>query len=88
VPAAGALLFCHPAWPAAEVPPGSAPGAPAAAPPAARTEPPADAIAPARQREWAYLAGDDFPRDLAEAGVVLVSDWPAAPPLSRRPSGG
>lgn len=86
VPAAGALLFCHPARPAAEASPGGA--CAAAAAPAAPADLPADAIAPARQREWAYLAGGDFPRDLAEAGVVLVSDWPALPPVSRTPSGG
>ena len=44
-----------------------------------------DPIAPARQREQAYLAGEGFPRDLAEAGVVLVSRWPA---VNRRSSGG
>ncbi len=34
-----------------------------------------DPIAAARQRELAYLAGADFPRDLADAGVVLASAW-------------
>ncbi len=34
-----------------------------------------DAIAAARQRELAYLAGDYFPRDLAAAGVVLAPVW-------------
>jgi hypothetical protein len=34
-----------------------------------------DPIAAARQRELAYLAGDDFPRDLAAAGVVLAPAW-------------
>ena len=34
-----------------------------------------DAIAPARVRELAYLAGDDFPADLATAEVVLGSVW-------------
>lgn len=33
---------------------------------------PADAIAPARQRELAYLASDEFLTDLAEVGVTLV----------------
>ena len=80
VPASGALLFCHPASGGGEV----RPAASAAAPPDGA----ADAIAPARQREWAYLASDDFAHDLAEAGVVLVSDWPASPPLSRTSSGG
>lgn len=65
VPAQGALLFCHPALPAADAAP--------------------DPIAPARQREMAYLAGEDFARDLGEAGVVLVSHWPA---VNRRSSGG
>ncbi len=57
VPAAGALLFCHP---------GQASLDGQAAP---------DPIAPARVRELAYLAGDDFPADLAAAGVVLGSVW-------------
>ena len=34
-----------------------------------------DVIGAARQRELAYLAGDGFARDLAEAGVVLASVW-------------
>lgn len=34
-----------------------------------------DAIAAARVRELAYLAGDDFPADLAAAGVVLGPVW-------------
>jgi len=34
-----------------------------------------DAIAAARQREFAYLASDDFSRDLAAAGVVLAPVW-------------
>jgi uncharacterized protein YciI len=71
VPEAGALLFCHPARPASGGPPALS----------------ADAIAAARQREWAYLAGDDFVRDLAAAGVTLVSNWPE-PSLSRKSSGG
>jgi len=52
-------LFCHPGRPST----GGALG-----------EPP-DAIAAARQRELAYLAGDDFARDLAEAGVSLAPVW-------------
>lgn len=48
-----------------------------------------DPIAAARQREQAYLGSDSFARDLAEAGVVLVADWPAASAgLSRRSSAG
>jgi hypothetical protein len=35
----------------------------------------ADAIAAARQREFAYLASDAFPRDLQAAGVVLAPVW-------------
>jgi len=34
-----------------------------------------DPIADARQREFAYLASDDFSRDLAAAGVVLAPAW-------------
>ena len=34
-----------------------------------------DAIAAARQREWAYLAGADFAQDLASAGVALAPRW-------------
>ena len=66
VPAAGALLFCHPGLAA---PAGPLYGVPEDGP---------DAIAPARQREYAYLAGDEFPADLAAAGVVLATAWPAA----------
>ena len=58
VPAAGALLFCHPGQPDA---PGE-PGLP-------------DVIGAARQREWAYLASDGFPQDLAAAGVTLAPLW-------------
>lgn len=36
---------------------------------------PGDAIAPAREREFAYFAGPAFERDLAEAGVVLGTAW-------------
>lgn len=35
----------------------------------------ADPIAAARQREFAYLASDDFRRDLAAAGVRLAPAW-------------
>ncbi len=55
VPAAGALLFCHPGRAEAD-----------AAPQAS-----ADPIAAARLREYTYLASDDFARDLAAAGVAL-----------------
>lgn len=34
-----------------------------------------DAIGAARQREFAYLASQDFLRDLASAGVVLAPAW-------------
>jgi hypothetical protein len=34
-----------------------------------------DPIAAARQRELAYLAGDEFPQDLADAGVRLDPVW-------------
>ncbi len=61
VPAGGALLFCHPGQ-------ASVGGVGAAAAPP-------DAIAAARQRELAYLAGPDFPLDLAAAGVVLGPVW-------------
>ena len=69
VPAEGALLFCHPGRPTADA--DAAAGRPSDAPP--------DAIAAARVRELAYLASDDGPRDLAQAGVVLAPLW-AAPP--------
>ncbi len=59
VPPSGALLFCHPGR---------------ASDGAARDEAP-DPIAAARQRELAYLAGQDFPRDLAAAGVMLAPVW-------------
>ena len=59
VPAGGALLFCHPGQ--ASVGAGVADGP--------------DAIAAARLRELAYLAGADFPLDLAAAGVVLATVW-------------
>ena len=36
---------------------------------------PGDAIAAARVREHAYLAGEDFPRDLAAAGIELGPAW-------------
>lgn len=36
---------------------------------------PADVIAAAREREAAYLAGDEFPRDLAASGVRLTPVW-------------
>ena len=62
VPEQGGLLFCHPGRPSAGDAPSLSPEAP-------------DPIAAARQREWAYLAGPDFPRDLAAAGVVLASVW-------------
>lgn len=39
----------------------------------------ADPIAAARARERAYLASDDFARDLAEAGVELASSWAGGP---------
>ncbi len=47
--------------------PGDAPRLPA--------DPADDAIAAARQREGAYLAGDEFARDLTAAGVVLAPVW-------------
>lgn len=63
VPEHGALLFCHPGRPSDSAVGGGAHGdAP-------------DPIAEARQRELAYLAGADFPRDLAAAGVTLASVW-------------
>lgn len=62
LPARGALLFCHPG-----LPPGT--GEADALP---------DPIAPARQREFAYLSSDAFARDLADAGVVLSRRWPVA----------
>ena len=61
VPEQGALLFCHPGQPSDS---GAAGGGDVP-----------DPIAAARQRELAYLAGPDFPRDLAAAGVVLASVW-------------
>jgi predicted glycoside hydrolase/deacetylase ChbG (UPF0249 family) len=61
VPEQGALLFCHPGRPS-----GSAAGGDGDAP---------DPIAAARQRELAYLAGPDFPRDLRAAAVVLAPIW-------------
>lgn len=36
---------------------------------------PGDAIADAREREFAYLASDDFSLDLAAAGVKLAPPW-------------
>ena len=62
VPEQGALLFCHPGRPSAGVTSSLSPDPP-------------DPIADARQRELAYLAGAEFPRDLAAAGVVLASGW-------------
>jgi len=62
VPEQGALLFCHPGRPSAGDASSLSPDAP-------------DPIAAARQRELAYLAGADFPRDLAAAGVVLAPVW-------------
>lgn len=62
VPAAGALLFCHP---------GYSEGAP-------ESEALLDPIAAARDREFAYLAGDAFAADLATAGVTLSWRWPMA----------
>ena len=64
VPEQGALLFCHPGR-ASDGAPGVG-GACGDAP---------DPIAAARQRELAYLASADFPRDLAAAGVVLAPVW-------------
>ena len=61
VPEQGALLFCHPGRPSDS---GAAEGGDLP-----------DPIAAARQRELAYLAGPDFPRDLVAAGVVLGSVW-------------
>lgn len=34
-----------------------------------------DPISPARQREFAYLASEDFTQDLASANVALVRTW-------------
>ncbi len=62
VPPRGALLFCHPGAPSAA---GEADALP-------------DPIAPARQREFAYLASDAFAHDLAEAGITLSRRWPLA----------
>jgi predicted glycoside hydrolase/deacetylase ChbG (UPF0249 family) len=62
VPARGALLFCHP---------GRAPGV-------GEADALPDPIAPARQREFAYLGSDAFARDLADAGVTLSRRWPVA----------
>ena len=62
LPAEGGLLFCHPADA-----------------PVAGHEPEApDAIAPARQREMAYLASATFAQDLATAGVRLGRVWRTA----------
>ena len=70
------------AW-LAQVPEGGAllfchPGKPSAD--AGRDAP--DAIAGARLRELAYLAGDDFLADLAAAGVVLAPAWQGGPARS------
>jgi predicted glycoside hydrolase/deacetylase ChbG (UPF0249 family) len=62
VPAAGALLFCHPGLDPTRAP----------------SQEPPDAIAAARQREQAYLASDAFAMDLADAGVALATRWPGA----------
>ncbi len=63
LPAEGGLLFCHPAdAPAA----GGVPDVPDAVP---------DAIAPARQREMAYLDSAAFAQDLAAARVRLGRVW-------------
>ncbi|MBC7480954.1 MAG: ChbG/HpnK family deacetylase [Rhizobacter sp.] len=63
LPPDGGLLFCHPAdAPAA----GDAPDELDAVP---------DAIAPARQREMAYLASAAFAQDLDAAGVRLGRVW-------------
>ena len=69
LPAEGGLLFCHPAdAPAAGDVPG-VPDVPDAMP---------DAIAPARQREMAYLDSAAFAQDLAAAGVRLGRVWRTA----------
>ena len=65
LPAEGGLLFCHPA---------DAPGAGGA--PDVPDVP--DAIAPARQREMAYLDSAAFAQDLAAAGVRLGRVWRTA----------
>ena len=66
LPAEGGLLFCHPAdAPAA----GEVPDVLDAVP---------DAIAPARQREMAYLGSAAFAQDLAAAGVRLGRVWRTA----------
>ena len=64
VPEQGALLFCHPGRPSDSLVDRGADQ---------RDAP--DPIAAARQLELAYLAGADFPRDLAAAGVVLAPVW-------------
>ena len=64
VPEQGALLFCHPGRPSDG---GLGVGGDNGDAP--------DPIAAARQIELAYLAGPDFPRDLAAAGVTLASVW-------------
>lgn len=61
LPGQGALLFCHP---------GDAPAASPRTPAGAGA--PADAIAPARLREAAYLGSDAFAIDLQAAGVRLA----------------
>lgn len=60
LPPAGGLLFCHPSSADAEDDAEDDAG---------------DPIAAARQREAAYLAGEEFPADLAAAGVSLGRAW-------------
>ena len=67
-PASGGLLFCHPAARADSTldTGASDPGA-------------ADAIAPARLREAAYLGSSNFADDLACAGITLGHAWQRSP---------
>lgn len=58
----GALLFCHPGHPEVDD----------------RGDLLPDPIAAARQREYDYLAGEQFVADLAAAGVTLSRRWPVA----------
>lgn len=62
VPAGGGLLFCHPGL---ALRAGEANALP-------------DPICAAREREYAYLASDAYPEDLAGAGVTLSRRWPVA----------
>jgi len=75
VPTGGALLFCHPGQASPGDVAGEAAGAVVGAAVGDLAGVAPDAIAPARLRELAYLAGPDFAQDLAAAGVVLAPAW-------------